>query len=429
LAAGALCALIAPPCAAQTAGADAKLDSIQTAQPVVVSTASATQKSAVGSGYSFVPLPAFMYNRNEGAWVGGLIPIFRANEKGQIEDIFAPLYLYNNLIGDTFTFNYFGYRRATQQYHVILSQATKVEHTVDLSYKDTGFHDGRYIVSLQANTGKSAFNRFYGFGNNSVQSAESNYALGDTNVIAAGGVHLTDTLVLTATERYRSVTIRDGVVSSLPQTPQAFPTAPGIDGETLWGQALTFSYDTRDNPLTPLKGTYATASGESDQNYKLDNRDQWWRTTSEFRNYLPHDDDRAVFVTHAMFDYLAIDKKGLVRQGVPFYERPTLGGENTLRGFGDGRFVSSFSILFNVEERYSVIQRTIMGNAVEFNVAPFLDIGRVGRTFSYNGTIKNVQFNPGVGFRFLARPNIASRVDVGYGKDGANVFVGLDYPF
>jgi hypothetical protein len=384
---------------------------------------------AVGSGFSMVPLPAFMYDRNEGAWAGGLVPIFRANEKGQIEDIFAPLFLHNRLIGDTFTFNYFGYRDTTKQYHVILSHATRVERTIDLSYKDTGFDDGRYIVSLQANSGKSAFNRFFGFGNNSVESAESNYSLGDANLIATGGVHLTDKLSLLATERYRRVRVGTGVVSNLPQTVTAFPTAPGINGADIWGQALTFAYDTRDNSLTPLKGTYATALGESDQNYVTNNRDDWWRTTAELRNYQPHWDDKAVFVSHAYFDYLAIDRKGLVPQGVPFFERPTLGGENSLRGFGDGRFVSSFAILFNVEERMTVLARPIMGNDIELSVAPFLDVGRVGKTFGFNGAIKNMQFNPGVGVRMIARPNIAARVDVGSGRDGTNVFVGLDYPF
>ena len=40
-----------------------------------------------------------------------------------------------------------------------------------------------------------------------------------------------------------------------------------------------------------------------------------------------------------------------------------------------------------------------------------------------------MQFNPGLGVRLLARPNIASRLDVAYGHDGPAVFVGLDYPF
>ena len=448
---GLLTALLAPTSAAENPGSKSGLEVIHPILPVVVSTVSPSiterinkqippnkdyvvtdatlEKSAVGSGYSVLPLPAFVYNRNEGAWVGGLMPVFRANTKGQVEDIFAPLYLHNNLVGETFTLNYFGYRSATKQYHVIVSHATKVERTIDLSYKDIGYDDGRYIVSLQANSGKSAFNRFYGFGNQSLEQSESNYAMGDANLVVSGGINISETLSIVGSERLRRVSIGNGVVSSLPQTKAAFPTAPGIDGARIWGQGATVSYDTRDNPLTTLTGTYAALTGEFDQNYKADNRDQWWRTTGEVRNYLPHDGDRAVFVSRAMFDFLPIDSKGLVPQGVPFYERPTLGGENTLRGFGDGRFVSSFALLFNVEERFAVMQRSVLGNVLELNIAPFLDFGRVGRTLGSNGVVDNMQFNPGIGFRLLARPNIASRLDVAYGHDGANVYVGLDYPF
>lgn len=276
-------------------------------RPVFVSTVSASEKesinkqippnkefaltdksltrSAVGSGYTLIPLPAFVYNRNEGAWIGGLTPVFRANEKGQVEDIYAPLYMHNDLIGETLTFSYFGYRSGTRQYHAILSYATKVERTVDFSYKDTGFGDGSYIVGLQANSGKSAFNRFYGFGQGSSVDAESNYALGDANLVGSGGINLSDELSLVATERLRRVTIGNGVVSRLPQTPAAFPTAPGIEGAKIWGQGLTLTYDTRDNPLTPLEGSFAMVMAESDQNYQSDNRNQWWRTTVEAKNF------------------------------------------------------------------------------------------------------------------------------------------------
>lgn len=389
------------------------------------------ERSAVGAGYTLIPLPAFSYNRNEGAWEGALTPLFRANAHGEVEDIFAPLYLHNDLIGETFTFNYFGYRsKGTRQYHAILSHATKVERTVDFGYQDTALGaGGRYILSLQANAGKSAFNRFYGFGNRSSASNESNYAMGDANLKLGAGFHLARPAAVVFQERYRDVSIENGVVSTLPQTLDAFPTAPGINGAEIWGQGVTLSYDTRDNPLTPLRGLYAVTSAEYSRNFQSGNHDQWWRTTTEVRHYLPHAGDRAVFVSHAMVDALPIDSKGLVPQGVPFYERPTLGGETTLRGYGRGRFVSSFALLFNIEERVNLMKRSIMGNVIELSAAPFLDFGRVGKSFTSDHIIKRMQFNPGVGLRLLARPNIASRLDVAYGHDGTAVFVGLDYPF
>jgi hypothetical protein len=44
-------------------------------------------------------------------------------------------------------------------------------------------------------------------------------------------------------------------------------------------------------------------------------------------------------------------------------------------------------------------------------------------------SLENFEFNPGVGFRATVRPNIVGRVDIGVGKDGPALFVGLGYPF
>jgi len=114
-------------------------------------------------------------------------------------------------------------------------------------------------------------------------------------------------------------------------------------------------------------------------------------------------------------------------RGVPFYERPMLGGENTLRGFGRNRFIDDNLFLINLEERIRVFEKRVFDNPLEFEVAPFLDVGRVDDDLFTR--LKDTQFNPGVGLRVLSRPNVVGRIDAAYGKDGGNVFVGLDYPF
>ena len=65
---------------------------------------------------------------------------------------------------------------------------------------------------------------------------------------------------------------------------------------------------------------------------------------------------------------------------------------------------------------------------LDFEVAPFVDIGRVMTHFNTHD-LKTPQVNPGIGLRVMARPHVVGRLDIAYGKDGTNVFVGLDYPF
>ncbi len=417
--------------------------------------------TGLNKGYTMVPLPAFVYNRNEGSWIGGLTPIFRANEQGEVDNIYAPLYLHNKYIGETFTFNYFGYRHTTEQFHLILSYATKFEHQFEFGYKNTRALDGDYIFGVDAFTNKSAFHRFFGFGNTSQNSFETQHTFRESVFKLTGGIHVSDKVQLLAETRYRGVQLEHGASPTLPQTQDVFPDVPGVsDSPDVVGNGLTLAYDTRDNELTPLKGTYATMFAEYDQNVQFGDHNRWWRLTGEARRYIPYDDwgFQGVFVIHGLADAVVgqdentatqdtfeqsngqvdglgnpifepVAAKRALRTGVPFYERPTIGGEDSMRGFGKYRYVDNLAYTLNFENRITLLQRTVMGNLIELEMAPFVDIGRVGRTIRNEHWFRRAQVNPGCGFRVIARPNIAARLDVGYGKDGANAFVGLDYPF
>src|SRR5439155_1079009 len=142
-------------------------------------------------------------------------------------------------------------------------------------------------------------------------------------------------------------------------------TLEGIDGAQIFGHRLTALYDSRDNLLTPVKGTYASAYFELGHNLIHDQPDRWFRLAIDARHLIPHASGRMVFVGRVMIDKV-------FSQGIPFYERPTLGGENTLRGFGLNRFVDDNLYLVNLEERIRVYEKRIFDNPIEFEVALFV---------------------------------------------------------
>ena len=148
---------------------------------------------------------------------------------------------------------------------------------------------------------------------------------------------------------------------------------------------------------------------------------RWVRTTIDARHLFPHYSDQLVFVAR----FLADTVNG---KRIPFYERPSLGGETTLRGFGQSRFIDDTAVLINLEERIPVIQQKVLDYFLDLEVAPFLDIGRVMSGLSMRD-FKNFQVNPGIGLRIRATPHVVGRLDAAYGRDGANFFVVLDYPF
>lgn len=371
--------------------------------------------------FTVFPVPAVAFSRNEGAYYGFLIPMLRSNANGHLEDIIAPQYLHNQYIGETLTMNYYGYPSDTTQYSAILSYSTKVQREIDLSYKNVGAGGGRYILAGRASWFKNPFRRFFGIGNQTNEADETSYTSKEIRVDLTAGIHLAQDIALMWSERFHQVRLDEGIINSLPQIQEGFPTINGIDGADIWGHKLTFRYDTRDRQLISTQGTYVNASVEWNQNFKQHAFTNWWRTTLDARHLIPHFHQRLVFVSHLYAD--------MVNGGTaPFYERPTLGGENSLRAFGGSRFIGNTALVLNLEERFLIRQQTIFGYPLDFEVAPFIDIGRVGSHFNSN-TLLKPQVNPGIGFRFLAHPHIVGRLDVAYGKDGANVFAGLDYPF
>src|SRR5579884_1060516 len=371
--------------------------------------------------YTLIPLPAFTYNRNERYWIGALVPILKSNEKGELQDIIAPQYLNNQSIGETFTLNYFGYPSDTEQYSAVLSYSTKIQRDIDLNYKNVGAGGGRYLLAGRVTWFKNAFRRFFGIGNETPESAESNYTSRETLVEATVGINVNPDVAVMWTERYHDVRTEEGAVSSLPQTKSLFPNLFGMQGAQIFGHKLTVRYDTRDKQLVPTRGTYVTLSMEFNQNVQHSQPDRWWRTTIDAHHFIPHAGDRMVFVAH----FLADTVNG---HAVPFYEQPTLGGENSLRAFGQSRFIDDTALLVNFEERIRVREQKIFDYLIDFEVAPFVDIGRVMTRFRLHD-LDSTQVNPGPGLRVLAKPHVVGRFDIAWGQDGANVFVGLDYPF
>jgi len=105
-----------------------------------------------------------------------------------------------------------------------------------------------------------------------------------------------------------------------------------------------------------------------------------------------------------------------------------VGGEQPLRGFGEGRFYDRNSFSTSVELRRTVLSFDAVSTRVDVELAPFVDLGRV---FARTNTdpLEQLHHVFGVGFRGIAKPFVVGKVDVGYGSEGLAIFTGLNYPF
>ena len=90
----------------------------------------------------------------------------------------------------------------------------------------------------------------------------------EIQVDLTAGIHLAQNIALMWSERFHQVRVDDGIIKTLPEIQEGFPTINGIDGADIWGHRLTFRYDTRDRQLISTQGTYLNVSVEWNQNFK-----------------------------------------------------------------------------------------------------------------------------------------------------------------
>lgn len=372
---------------------------------------------------SYFPIPAISTSKNDGQDVGLIVPILESDAEGNLQSLMAPMIIHNSYLGARGTFNYFKYWSAGKQMEFVGSVTEKIERKLKLRFTDPGFIQGLFAVDVGAEFFKNATKRFYGLGQTSALNNQTNYTGREVVVEWNIGLYLNQVTRLALLERYRDVEIQRGGVTQFPFARDRFPNTAGMNGAAILGHRLVFSYDTRDNLKTPTAGTQLVAYAELAQNWQRSSQDTpvFFKYGVDFINLFPNPSKRAIFVVRGNIQLTFGD-------GIPFYEQSSLGGKNNLRGYGVDRFIDKHLIALNIEERIHVFGLNMFNVNTEFEVAPFVDMGRTYNTFQYR-QFSEYEITPGIGFRGIVRPNLVGRVDWGYSHEGGAVFAGLDYPF
>jgi outer membrane protein assembly factor BamA len=253
------------------------------------------------------------------------------------------------------------------------------------------------------------------------ESDQTNYTAREVRANWKFGVYLNEVTQLAIGQRYREVRVEPGGVEEFPYAMDKFSTVSGMQGAAIYGHRATFHYDTRDNLVSPTVGTQVMAYAELNQNFRNGENPVYSRFELEAKKLFPSESKQMILVVRA-------DLQTTFGFEVPFYERSSLGGQNNLRGYGVDRFIDDHMIVFNVEQRIHVMRTRVANVMAEFEIAPFVDMGKVFNTFK-DRQLRGYKVTPGIGFRGLVRPGVVGRVDYGYSDEGGAVFAGLDYPF
>ncbi|HEV8311364.1 MAG TPA: BamA/TamA family outer membrane protein [Methylomirabilota bacterium] len=304
---------------------------------------------------------------------------------------------------------------------MVAGYSQTIERKLDLHYRNLGLFANRFHADVQFLHDRDAAIRFFGLGPESKKENETNMTLEVTGFYAILGVNISPTARLSFGETIQRFEVRRGGVPNLPFTGDRFPDLAGVEGATVHAQRAALTYDDRDSLTTPTRGLAVSLFTEASSEL-LGSGSDYIKSGVDAVYLRPVWSDRTVFVIHGLMEALAGDSS------TPFQVRPSLGGATTLRGYSPNRFFGDARVLLNVETRVRVFRLRLFGVTTEFQVAPFVDVGKV-----FNSATQFVEqgflVTPGIAFRGLTPPSVVGRVEIGVSREGPAIFVGLDYPF
>ena len=367
------------------------------------------------------PIPSASTSRNDGNDAGLIVPILITDPDGELKYLMAPMIIRNSIVGTRGTFNLYRYDLGGRQMQFVASMTEKIERKLVFNYTDPAFSNGRYFLNFGGSFFKNATPRFFGIGQETVETRETNYTAREARANWRFGVYANEVTQIAVAQRFREVRLQRGA-TDLPFTVDRFPTVDGVTGESIiLGHRASFHYDTRNNLVTPTDGMAITAYGELNQNLRNGDHPVYSRYEFEVKKMFPSESKRAILVVRA-------DLQATIGSQVPFFEQSSLGGQNNLRGFGVDRFIDKHLIAVSVEERIHLARTKIAGVTADFEIAPFLDTGQVFGNYK-DVSFKDYRITPGMGFRGIVRPNVVGRIDYGYSREGGAIFAGLDFPY
>ena len=264
---------------------------------------------------------------------------------------------------------------------------------------------------------------YFGRGNDSSKADESQYRFRNTDVVGYGTYRAAPWLLINGRFGWVPTPTLDnpssGLRTAAPSTFRLFTdaSAPGLSSSPpsfLHGD-LDVVLDWCDHVGHPTEGGVfrAAIGGYSD-------RDQG---TYSFRRYeleasqaIPLFTSKWVVALHGW----EVFSDASAGHDVPFYLMPSLGGQNTLRGYTDYRFHDRDMQSFNAESRFAVFSH--------LDVAAFYDTGKVA---SRAGDLdfSGMKHAYGVGLRLHNASSMLARLDVGHSSEGWHVFFKMNDPF
>jgi len=253
---------------------------------------------------------------------------------------------------------------------------------------------------------------FFGLGPDSNRADRTSFLLRTERVEGRAGVRIWPKLIVGAEAGYMKPRTGSGNKSGIPDINELFTPAevPGLNLETDYQTATGFVEVDYREPRNARKGGWyrVNVSRYEDRGDQYSFR----RTDVDLRQFFGFFSERRVIALRGAFS--TSDPIGGTA-GQPFFLMPTLGGNDTLRGFRNYRFRGPHALLLQAEYRYEIWSG--------LDGALFYDAGQVALDRS-DFKMKNMERDYGIGFRFNTDNGIILRVDAAFGStDGKHLMI------
>lgn len=210
--------------------------------------------------------------------------------------------------------------------------------------------------------------------------------------------------------RYNKISNVESVANGL----LALSDQPGASGSTSSGLQLAMIYDSRDNLLNPKKGMYLEFT-HGFYGQVLGGTQSYQLSRFDLRYYLP--------VSKKTTNVLAFQLQGQLSHGdTPLLEMGRLGGDESLRGYFEGRYTDRHLLASQVEWRQKI--NKLWGYTI------FAGLGSVAPEINKFG-FDNLRPAIGIGLRFLVDPHedLNLRLDFGAGQEKINYYLKIAEAF
>ncbi|MGH7931859.1 MAG: BamA/TamA family outer membrane protein [Candidatus Binataceae bacterium] len=377
--------------------------------------------------FTLIPVPEVATNPNGGVTYGILFATLFKDQNNDINQIFAPDINNNTDLGPGGAVRFFSYPSEDTQWYALAGAQENIARNVDISYSTGRTRENWWSFNGRLFFERDPTERFFGIGNDSRLGQETNYTTEQVYVQALFGYNITHDLQVALVERPRYMRLFDGAFTSIPTIFRLFPKVKGVNGGSEVLNELRLTYDTRDSIEIPRDGMLGVVYGAfADRRFM--SSFSYTRFGFDLRKYYPLG-KRFTLAGHLYMQYMPSGNEA------PFWDMGRLGGEEsllydqeTLRGYGAGRFIDNNLAVANFEIRARVLEANIFNTHGILELAPFIDAGRVFHRMSQNPA---ADLHPvgGLGFRAIAEPFVVGYVDIGMGGEGPAVFSGINYPF